>query len=104
MRMARVCIVIPAYNEAAAIARTIAEHQAAFPDADLLVVDNNSTDGTRDIALKAGLPGRLRVVSEPRQGKGFAVKTGLSLADADIYVLTDGDLTYRAADARRLLD
>src|ERR1700755_2014692 len=102
MRMTRICIVIPAYSEAPAIARTIAEHQAAFPDAELVVVDNNSTDGTGDIARKAGAPGRrLRVVSEPRQGKGFAVKTGLSLVDADIYVLTDGDLTYRAADARR---
>lgn len=107
--MIRVCILIPAYNEEAAIGATLREYGDAFPDAEILVIDNNSSDATREIAAAELARGRAdgrmgRVVSELRQGKGYAVRHGLGLADADIYIMVDADLTYRASDARILLD
>lgn len=100
----KLCVVLPAYNEETAIAEAIAEYAAAFPDAVLVVVDNNSTDATADRARAAldGVDGM--VVFEGRQGKGFAVKTGLSRVDADVYVTADSDLSHPADEARRLVD
>ncbi|MBL8790764.1 MAG: glycosyltransferase [Rhizobiales bacterium] len=103
-RSVRVAIVIPAYNEAVAIGQTIADYAAAFPEASIVVIDNNSRDGTSAAAAPFLRPGRDFLLSEPRQGKGFAIKRGLSRAMADIFIMTDGDATYPAADARRLFD
>jgi Glycosyl transferase family 2 len=98
------CIVIPAYNEERAIAATIREYKAAFPEARLVVVDNNSSDNTGAMAKGALDPERDLLLFERRLGKGYAVKTGLSRIDADIYMMTDGDATYPAEDARQLVD
>lgn len=96
-----VAVAIPCYNEAAAIAAVLADYQRALPDALLVVLDNNSTDGTGDVAR--GLGFRVEVV--PEQGKGCAVRAAFAaLADHDIVVLTDGDGTYPASEARRLID
>lgn len=98
----KTCVVIPAYNEANAIADTIKEYREAFPDSCIVVVDNNSTDATSENAWRCLNRDTDLLLVEHKQGKGFAVKTGLSRVDADIYILTDGDATYPAQDAKRL--
>ena len=98
-----ICIVIPAHNEEGAIGDTIREYRSAFPEARIVVVNNNSTDRTMENARAALDPAKDILLSETRQGKGAAVKTGLSRLNADIYVMTDGDLTYPADDARKLV-
>jgi glycosyltransferase involved in cell wall biosynthesis len=85
------------------IAATIAEFSNALPGASVVVVDNNSTDGTRDRALAALEPiGSTGVLlAEPRQGKGYAVRRAFRHVVADVYVLADADMTY---PADRVLD
>jgi glycosyltransferase involved in cell wall biosynthesis len=88
--------VVPAFNEAATIADVIREIHSELPDAQVVVVDNNSTDATAHEASAAladlGCEGM--VIREPRQGKGIAVRTALRQVAADLYVLVDGDSTY----------
>lgn len=100
----KVCVVIPAYNEEHAIGATISTFKAALPKARIVVVDNNSSDRTSEIAAGLLDPQRDLLLSEPRQGKGMAIKAGLSRISADIYVMTDGDGTYPADAAARLVD
>ena len=96
----RVAVLLPCYNEAAAIGRTVAEFRAALPDAAIYVYDNNSADGTAEVARQAGAIVR----REPMQGKGHVVRRMLADVDADIYVMADGDATYEAAAAPRLIE
>jgi glycosyltransferase involved in cell wall biosynthesis len=99
-REARIAVAIPCYNEAAAIATVVASFRAALPDADIVVFDNNSTDGTGDIARGLGV----RVIDVPEQGKGHAVRAAFAmLADCDVVLLTDGDGTYPAEAAPLLV-
>jgi glycosyltransferase involved in cell wall biosynthesis len=93
----RIAVLLPCYNEEAAIAATVAGFRAALPDATVYVYDNNSRDRTREIAAAAGAVVR----SETQQGKGNVVRRMFADVDADIYVMADGDLTYdpRAAPA-----
>jgi glycosyltransferase involved in cell wall biosynthesis len=92
----RIAVAIPCYNEAAAIATVVASFRAALPRADIIVFDNNSTDGTGEIARKLGV----RVIDVPEQGKGHAVRTAFAaLSDFDVVLLTDGDGTYPAEAA-----
>jgi glycosyltransferase involved in cell wall biosynthesis len=100
----RLCIVIPAYNEERTVAGTIREYRAAFPEARFVIVDNNSSDATNARARAVLNPERDFCLFERRQGKGYAVKTGLSRISADVYIVTDADATYAADDASRLLD
>jgi glycosyltransferase involved in cell wall biosynthesis len=100
----KLCIVIPAYNEEVSIGETVREYQSVFPEAFIVVVDNNSSDRTAAKAGEALDPGKSLLISELRQGKGNAIKSGLSRIEADCYIMTDGDATYPADDARRLLD
>jgi glycosyltransferase involved in cell wall biosynthesis len=94
-----IAVAIPCYNEAAAVAIVIAAFRAALPEAEIVVFDNNSSDGTGAIAREAGA----RVVVVPDQGKGHAVRAAFQvLADFDVVVLTDGDGTY-PADAAPML-
>ncbi|MDR3636724.1 MAG: glycosyltransferase [Isosphaeraceae bacterium] len=96
----RIAVAIPCYNEAAAIGRVVAEWLAALPAADVIVFDNNSTDGTGTIAQEAGA----RVVAVPEQGKGHAVRAIFKmLADRAAVVLVDGDGTYPAGAIGELL-
>ena len=87
-----VAILIPCYNEAVTIAKVVDDFRAELPDADIYVFDNNSTDGTGDIAREHGAI----VIKESRQGKGFVVQSMFRKVDADIYVMVDGDDTYPA--------
>lgn len=100
----RIAIVIPAYNEETAIADTVLEYKAAFPEATIAVIDNNSRDRTSEAAKLVLTPGQDLLLREHRQGKGMAIKRGLSRCDADIYIMTDADCTYPAEDARKLLE
>ena len=74
--------------------------RAALPEADIFVYDNNSSDGTADIAREAGAIVR----TEKRQGKGNVVRRMFSDVDADIYIMVDGDATYEATAVKRLID
>lgn len=97
---ARVVVVIPCHDEATTIGRVVEQFRSALPDAEVLVVDNASKDGTAAIATAAGA----RVVFESRLGKGFALLAGFAAAgEADYYVMVDGDDTYPADDARALI-
>ncbi len=96
-------IIIPAYNEELSIGATIIEYKRVFPHARFVVVDNNSTDATYDEARKLLDLSSDILISEKKQGKGYAVKSALSSIEADIYVLTDADQTYLAVDAKKLL-
>ncbi len=102
--MMKVAVLLPCFNEAAAIAQTISAFRTALPDADIHVYDNNSSDQSREIAISAGAIVR----TERLQGKGNVVRRMFADVDADIYVMADGDATYDAAAApamiARLLD
>ena len=96
----RVAVLIPAYNEEAAIARVVEEFQRALPEAVIHVYDNNSTDRTVAHAREAGA-----VVGEERaQGKGHVVRRMFADIDADLYLMVDGDGTYDAASAPALVE
>ena len=100
----RVAVILPCYNEEAAIAQTIRSFREALPHADIYVYDNNSGDRTREIAEAAGAVVR----TERMQGKGYVVRRMFADVDADVYVMADGDATYDASAAplmvRRLLE
>ena len=85
-----IAVILPCYNEEAAIAETVAGFRAALPGATVYVYDNNSRDRTVDIAREAGAVVR----TERQQGKGHVVRRMFADVDADIYVMADGDLTY----------
>ena len=95
-----VAVLIPAYNEEAAIAAVVAAFQQALPDARIHVYDNNSTDGTVALAQAAGAS----MGSERAQGKGHVVRRMFADIEADIYVMVDGDGTYDAGSAPALVD
>lgn len=99
-RYPRIAVLIPCYNEAVAIGRVIEGFQASLPNAEIHVFDNNSTDGTADIARQAGAS--VRSVSLP--GKGNVVRRMFADVDADLYVMVDGDDTYDSAAAPDLVD
>ena len=95
----RIAVLLPCYNEAAAIAQTIADFRAALPGAAIYVYDNNSSDATADVARAAGAIVR----TERMQGKGHVVRRMFADVEADIYVMADGDATYEAAAAPKLV-
>lgn len=91
----RIAVLIPCYNEEAAIATVVKDFHASLPGADIYVYDNNSRDRTQEFARAAGANVRI----ERRQGKGNVVRRMFADIDADIYVLVDGDATYDAGSA-----
>jgi glycosyltransferase involved in cell wall biosynthesis len=95
----RIAVLLPCYNEEAAIARTVAEFRAALPGATVYVYDNNSRDRTREVAAEAGAIVR----AERMQGKGNVVRRMFADVEADVYVMADGDATYDAAAAPALV-
>ena len=100
LERARIAILIPCYNEEAAIGNVVAGFRGALPGADIYVYDNNSRDRTAAIGAAAGAIVR----REQRQGKGHVVARMFADIEADVYVLVDGDGTYDAAAAPALID
>ncbi len=96
----RIAVALPCYNEAATIGDVVADFRAALPGAEIYVFDNNSTDGTADIARAAGAVVR----RETRQGKGNVVRRIFADVDADIIIMADGDGTYDASAAPTLVE
>jgi glycosyltransferase involved in cell wall biosynthesis len=95
----RIAVLVPCYNEEAAIAKVVRDFRAVIPGAVIYVYDNNSTDQTRTRAREAGAVVR----GEQRQGKGNVVRRMFADIEADIYVLVDGDDTYDAGAAPRMI-
>ncbi|MGJ4995463.1 glycosyltransferase family 2 protein [Bradyrhizobium sp. HKCCYLR20261] len=96
----RIAVLVPCYNEEAAVATVVRDFMQALPTATVYVYDNNSKDRTVEVARAAGA----EVRSERRQGKGHVVRRMFADVDADIYVLVDGDATYDAPSAPAMIE
>lgn len=96
----RIAVLIPCYNEEAAIGKVVRDFQKSLPGATVFVFDNNSTDNTANVARDIGA----EVFEEKRQGKGFVVRRMFTDVEADIYVLVDGDATYDAPSAHAMIE
>ena len=96
----RIAVLLPCYNEEAAIAATVAGFKAALPGAAIFVYDNNSSDRTVAIARQSGAIVR----TEKQQGKGHVVRRMFADIEADVYVMADGDLTYDPKSAPAMVD
>ena len=95
-----IAILVPCFNESAAIAKVVGDFRAALPGATVYVYDNNSTDDTQAVAAAAGA----EVRRELRRGKGNVVRRMFQDIEADVYVMVDGDDTYDARVAPRLVE
>ena len=98
--MQKIAVLIPCYNESQTIAKVVRDYRQALPEATIYVYDNNSSDGTDEIARAAGAVVRY----ERRQGKGNVIRTMFREIDADCYLMIDGDDTYPAENAREMCD
>lgn len=96
----KIAVLIPCYNEEAAVAKVIDDFRSALPAATIFVFDNNSTDNTKSVARAAGA----EVFQEKHRGKGFVVRRMFSDVEADIYVLVDGDATYDAPSVQPMIE
>jgi glycosyltransferase involved in cell wall biosynthesis len=94
-----IAVLVPCFNESAAIAKVVADFRAALPAATVYVYDNNSTDDTQAVAAAAGAVVR----RETRRGKGNVVRRMFQDIEADLYVMVDGDDTYDAQIAPQLV-
>lgn len=95
----RIAVIIPCLNEEATVGAVLAGFRSNLPEAALYVIDNNSSDKTAQIAQERGA----HVLRETRPGKGVAVRKAFREIDADVYLLVDGNDTYPAEDAGRML-
>lgn len=95
-----IAVLIPCYNESSTIEKVIKDYKRALPEADIYVYDNNSTDGTAEIARNAGAIVRF----ERHQGKGNVIRTMFREINADCYLMIDGDDTYPAENAREMVN
>ncbi|WP_262966022.1 glycosyltransferase [Methylobacter psychrophilus] len=96
----RIAVIIPCYNEELAIAKVVADFKKELPESIIYVFDNNSTDRTSEVADSAGA----RVVHVSQKGKGNVVRRMFADIEADIYLMVDGDSTYDASFAPKLVD
>ena len=99
-RKDKIAVLIPCYNESKTIKKVVEDFKRALPQATIYVYDNNSTDGTDKIAREAGAIVR----KETRQGKGNVIRTMFREIEADCYIMTDGDDTYPAQDAKKMCE
>lgn len=98
--MDRIAVLIPCYNESKTIEKVVGDYRRVLPEATIYVYDNNSSDGTDEIARKAGAVVRY----EYQQGKGNVIRRMFSEIDAECYIMVDGDDTYPAESAREMAD
>ena len=96
----KIAVLIPCYNESKTIEKVVKDYKEVLPEADIYVYDNNSSDGTDEIARKAGAI----VKYEYRQGKGNVIRSMFKDIDADCYLMIDGDDTYPKENAREMCD
>ena len=96
--MAHIAVLIPCYNESKTIAKVVSDFMKALPNADIYVYDNNSNDGTDQIAIQSGAIVRY----EYKQGKGNVIRSMFRDIDADCYLMIDGDDTYPADNAQEM--
>ena len=96
--MDKIAVLIPCYNESKTIKKVIEDFKRELPEATIYVYDNNSSDNTAEIAKKAGAIVR----TERKQGKGNVIRTMFREIDAECYIMTDGDDTYPAEDAKKM--
>ena len=96
----KIAVLIPCYNESKTIEKVVKDYKKVLPEADIYVYDNNSKDGTDEIARNAGAIVRY----ETKQGKGNVIRTMFRDIDADCYLMIDGDDTYPAENAREMCD
>ena len=94
-----IAVLIPCYNEELTVEKVVRDFRKELPEAKIYVYNNNSTDKTVELAIKAGATVR----NEHKQGKGNVVQTMFEEIDADIYVLVDGDNTYPAKAIKELM-
>ena len=97
--MQKIAVLIPCYNESLTIAKVIADFKRCLPSAEIYVFDNNSTDGSAEIAMEAGAV--VRYVYQ--QGKGNVIRKMFREVDADCYLMIDGDDTYPAEEAEKVI-
>ena len=95
-----IAVLVPCMNEALTITQVIKDFQQSLPSASIYVYDNNSTDNTAEVAEKAGAIVR----EEKRPGKGNVVRRMFSEIEADIYIMVDGDDTYDAKNAQKIVE
>lgn len=98
--MNKIAVLIPCYNECKTIEKVVNDYKKILPQADIYVYDNNSSDGTDEIARKAGAIIRY----EYKQGKGNVIRSMFRDIDADCYLMVDGDDTYPANQAKIMCD
>ncbi len=96
----KIAVLLPCYNEAISIAKVVSDFRKELPDADIYVYDNNSTDGSAELARNAGAIVR----QVPQQGKGFVVRKMFREVEADVYVMVDADDTYPADEVHKLIN
>ena len=96
----KIAVLIPCYNESKTIEKVVKDYKEVLPEADIYVYDNNSTDGTDEIARKAGAIVRY----EKKQGKGNVIRAMFREIEADCYLMIDGDDTYPKENAREMCD
>ena len=96
----KIAVLIPCYNEELTVEKVVKDFRKELPDADIYVYNNNSTDRTAELAVKAGAILR----DEHKQGKGNVVKRMFEDVEADIYILVDGDDTYPANAVHKLIE
>jgi glycosyltransferase involved in cell wall biosynthesis len=96
----KIAVLLPCLNEEIAIGAVVKDYRETFPQATVYVFDNCSTDRTSEVARQAGA----QVVYSPKRGKGNVVQHMFASVDADFYIMADGDGTYAASDAKKLLD
>src|SRR3954454_12926888 len=102
----RLSVIVPAYNEAATIEQTLRAVAAEGFDAEILVVDDGSSDGTQALveSLTGDIEGLRLIQHEHNRGKGAAVRTGITASSGDVVVIQDADLEYNPRDLPRLLE
>ncbi len=98
--MDKIAILIPCYNESKTIKKVVTDFKRELPEATIYVYDNNSSDGTDEIARNAGAVVRY----EYQQGKGNVIRRMFAEVDADCYVMVDGDDTYPANQVREMVN
>ena len=98
--MDKIAVLLPCYNESKTIAKVVGDFRRVLPEATIYVYDNNSTDGTAEIAEKAGAVVR----HEYQQGKGNVIRRMFREIDAECYIMADGDDTYPPDEADKMVD